>query len=131
MIEMQRQLITNSTPASVFAYLADFTTTEQWDPGCRAGAHRSVRLGQGGSAVRQDEGRESQFLSFAVPTNHGRGPPLLPRFWLGGPCAATAQRGPRPGHLGHQRTVTPLGARTHSQRTRDRTRYRRPEVVER
>ncbi len=33
MIEMQRELSTDAAPDAVFAYLADFTTTEQWDPG--------------------------------------------------------------------------------------------------
>ena len=33
MIEMEREIVTSATPATVFAYLADFTTTEQWEPG--------------------------------------------------------------------------------------------------
>ena len=49
MIEMQRELMTDSAPDAVFAYLADFTTTEQWDPG----TVRTVRIaGDGGVGSR-------------------------------------------------------------------------------
>lgn len=49
MIEMQRELSTDSAPDAVFAYLADFTTTEQWDPG----TVRTVRIdGDGGVGTR-------------------------------------------------------------------------------
>lgn len=51
MITMQRQLIADSPPDVVFAYLADFTTTEQWD----AGTIRTVRVcGDGGVGTRYD-----------------------------------------------------------------------------
>ncbi|MGN7778686.1 SRPBCC family protein [Mycolicibacterium sp. 22603] len=40
MIEVQREVITSADPQSVFDYLADFTTTEQWD----AGSIRTVRI---------------------------------------------------------------------------------------
>lgn len=33
MIRMQRQVTAGCPPEVAFAYLADFTTTEQWDPG--------------------------------------------------------------------------------------------------
>jgi hypothetical protein len=39
-------------------------------------------------------------------------------------CRVGSKRSTRPGHQRHPRTVTPLGPRTHSQRTRDRTRCR-------
>lgn len=32
MIDAQRQLVVDAPAEAVFAYLADFTTTEQWDP---------------------------------------------------------------------------------------------------
>ena len=32
MIDAERKLIVDAAPGTVFAYLADFTTTEQWDP---------------------------------------------------------------------------------------------------
>ena len=49
MITMQRELTTDSAPDAVFAYLADFTTTEQWDPG----TVRTVRIaGDGGVGTR-------------------------------------------------------------------------------
>ncbi|TQK29966.1 SRPBCC family protein [Arthrobacter sp. SLBN-53] len=40
MIEVQREVITSADPQSAFDYLADFTTTEQWD----AGSVRTVRV---------------------------------------------------------------------------------------
>lgn len=49
MITMQRELTTDAPPGAVFAYLADFTTTEQWDPG----TVRTVRVsGDGGVGTR-------------------------------------------------------------------------------
>lgn len=49
MITMQRELTTDSAPEAVFAYLSDFTTTEQWDPG----TVRTVRIaGDGGVGTR-------------------------------------------------------------------------------
>ena len=49
MITMQRELTTGSAPDAVFAYLADFTTTEQWDPG----TVRTARIsGDGGVGTR-------------------------------------------------------------------------------
>ncbi len=32
-MKLQRSVETNATPAAVFAYLSDFTTTTEWDPG--------------------------------------------------------------------------------------------------
>lgn len=32
MIDAQRQVVVDTPPDAVFAYLADFTTTQQWDP---------------------------------------------------------------------------------------------------
>lgn len=49
MIEMARTVSTAAQPAAVFAYLSDFTTTEQWDPG----SVRTVRVcGDGGVGTR-------------------------------------------------------------------------------
>lgn len=49
MITMQRKVNTGVAPDAVFAYLADFTTTEQWDPG----TVRTVRVcGDGGVGTR-------------------------------------------------------------------------------
>ncbi|WP_395308973.1 SRPBCC family protein [Mycobacterium sp. AMU20-3851] len=49
MIEMEREVVTSATPADVFAYLADFTTTEQWEPG----TVRTTRIaGDGGVGTR-------------------------------------------------------------------------------
>jgi hypothetical protein len=49
MIEMQRELTTAAAPEAVFAFLADFTTTEKWDPG----SLRTVRIaGDGGVGTR-------------------------------------------------------------------------------
>ena len=56
MIKMQRELTTDSAPDAVFAYLSDFTTTEQWDPG----TVRTVRIaGDGGVGTRY--GNTSRF----------------------------------------------------------------------
>jgi carbon monoxide dehydrogenase subunit G len=32
-MKLQRSVETDASPAAVFAYLSDFTTTEEWDPG--------------------------------------------------------------------------------------------------
>ena len=49
MIDMQREVIADSPPDIVFAYLADFTTTERWDPA----TVRTVRIsGDGGVGTR-------------------------------------------------------------------------------
>lgn len=51
MITMQREVASDSAPEIVFAYLADFTTTELWDPG----TIRTVRLsGDGGVGSRYE-----------------------------------------------------------------------------
>jgi uncharacterized protein YndB with AHSA1/START domain len=49
MIDAQRQLVVDAAPDTVFAYLADFTTTEQWDPA----TVRTERIsGDGGVGTR-------------------------------------------------------------------------------
>ncbi|MGB8408045.1 MAG: SRPBCC family protein [Mycobacterium sp.] len=49
MIDAQRQLVVDVPPEAVFAYLADFTTTEQWDPA----TVRTERIsGEGGVGTR-------------------------------------------------------------------------------
>ncbi|MCV7432590.1 SRPBCC family protein [Mycolicibacterium bacteremicum] len=49
MIEMQRELVTAAPPRSAFDYFADFTTSEEWDPG----SIRTVRVsGDGGVGSR-------------------------------------------------------------------------------
>lgn len=49
MIRMQRQVTAGCPPEAAFAYLADFTTTEQWD----AGTVRTERIsGDGGVGTR-------------------------------------------------------------------------------
>ena len=49
MIEMQREVTSTAAPDAAFAYLADFTTTEQWDPG----SIRTTRIsGDGGVGTR-------------------------------------------------------------------------------
>ena len=49
MIEMQREVSTTAAPDAAFGYLADFTTTEQWDPG----SIRTTRIsGDGGVGTR-------------------------------------------------------------------------------
>ncbi|GAA4748893.1 SRPBCC family protein [Gordonia alkaliphila] len=57
MIDMQREVTTMAPPAAVFDYLADFRTTEQWDPG----TVRTVRVeGDGGVGTRY--ANTSEFL---------------------------------------------------------------------
>ncbi|QUR66064.1 polyketide cyclase [Mycobacterium spongiae] len=74
MIEMQRELATDSAPDAVFAYLADFTTTEQWDPG----TVRTVRIaGDGGVGTRYANtsrfaGRTSDLVYEVVDVTPGR-----------------------------------------------------------
>lgn len=49
MIEMQREVTSTVAPEAVFAYLSDFTTTEQWEPG----TVRTTRVsGDGGVGTR-------------------------------------------------------------------------------
>lgn len=49
MIDMHREVAAAAAPEKVFAYLADFTTTERWDPG----TIRTVRVsGDGGVGTR-------------------------------------------------------------------------------
>lgn len=49
MIEMHREVTTTVAPEVVFAYLSDFTTTEQWEPG----TVRTTRVsGDGGVGTR-------------------------------------------------------------------------------
>lgn len=73
MIEMQRELTTESAAEAVFAYLADFTTTEQWDPG----TVRTVRIsGDGGVGTRyantsQFAGRTSDLIYEVVDLTPG------------------------------------------------------------
>jgi hypothetical protein len=49
MIEMQREVTTTAAPETAFAYLADFTTTEQWDPGS---VSTTLISGDGGVGTR-------------------------------------------------------------------------------
>lgn len=49
MIDMEREVLTTAAPQKVFAYLSDFTTTEQWEPG----TVRTTRIsGDGGVGTR-------------------------------------------------------------------------------
>lgn len=49
MIDAQRQVVVDAPPEAVFVYLADFTTTTQWDPG----TVRTERIdGDGGVGTR-------------------------------------------------------------------------------
>ena len=60
MIDAQRQVVVAAPADAVFAYLADFTTTTQWDPGTirteriagDGGVESGVRKLQGGRAVQ-------------------------------------------------------------------------------
>lgn len=74
MIEMQREVSTAAAPDAVFAYLADFTTTEQWDPG----SVRTTRIsGDGGVGTRyantsQFAGRTSDLTYEVIGLTPGR-----------------------------------------------------------
>lgn len=74
MIDMQRELTTEASPDAVFAYLADFTTTERWDPG----TVRTVRIaGDGGVGTRYANtsrfaGRTSELVYEVVALQPGR-----------------------------------------------------------
>ena len=73
MIDMKRHVNTDAAPDAVFAYLADFTTTEQWDPG----TVRTVRTsGDGGVGTRYENtsrfaGRSSDLVYTVVALNPG------------------------------------------------------------
>jgi uncharacterized protein YndB with AHSA1/START domain len=64
MMDIQRTLTVAKAPAEVFAYLQDFTTTEEWDPG----TVRTTRLeGDGGAGTRYHNvsrflGRETELV---------------------------------------------------------------------
>lgn len=73
MIQMQREVTTDAAPDAVFAYLADFTTTEQWDPG----SVRTVRVaGDGGVGTRYENtskfaGRTSELVYEVIGVTPG------------------------------------------------------------
>ncbi|MGB5113421.1 MAG: SRPBCC family protein [Mycobacterium sp.] len=74
MIEMQREVTTTAAPDAVFAYLADFTTSEQWDPG----SIRTTRIsGDGGVGTRYANtsrfaGRTSDLVYEVIGVTPGR-----------------------------------------------------------
>lgn len=67
MVEIQRTVSSPRSPEEVFSYLADFTSTEEWDPG----TVRTTRVaGDGGVGTRYDNvsrfaGRETS-LTYVV-----------------------------------------------------------------
>ena len=73
MIQMQRDVTTEAAPDAVFAYLADFTTTEAWDPG----TVRTVRVaGDGGVGTRYENtskfaGRTSELVYEVIGVTPG------------------------------------------------------------
>ncbi len=73
MIQMQRDVTTGAAPGAVFAYLADFTTTEAWDPG----TVRTVRVaGDGGVGTRYENtskfaGRTSELVYEVIGVTPG------------------------------------------------------------
>ncbi len=66
-MKLQRTVETGASPAAVFAYLSDFTSTEDWDPG----TVRTTRTsGDGGVGTTYDNvskfaGRETE-LTYVV-----------------------------------------------------------------
>ena len=63
-MKLQRSVETTASPAAVFAYLSDFTTTEEWDPGTVRCTRAS---GDGGVGTTYDNtskflGRETQLV---------------------------------------------------------------------
>jgi uncharacterized protein YndB with AHSA1/START domain len=74
MIEMQREVTTTAPPDAVFDYLADFTTSEQWDPG----SIRTTRIsGDGGVGTRYANtsrfaGRTSDLVYEVIGVTPGR-----------------------------------------------------------
>ena len=66
-MKLQRTVETTATPAQVFAYLSDFTTTNEWDPG----TVKTVKVtGDGGLGTTYDNtssfmGRETE-LTYVV-----------------------------------------------------------------
>lgn len=74
MITMQRELSADSAPDVVFAYLADFTTTELWDPGTLTTLRVS---GDGGVGTRYENtsrfaGRVSKLVYVVTALRPGR-----------------------------------------------------------
>ena len=74
MIDMRREVTTAAPADAVFAYLADFTTTERWDPG----TVRTARIsGDGGVGTRYANtsrfaGRTSDLVYEVVALTPGR-----------------------------------------------------------
>ncbi len=69
-MKLQRSVETNATPAAVFAYLSDFTTTNEWDPGT---VRTELVSGDGGVGttyhnVSKFMGRETE-LTYEVVTH--------------------------------------------------------------
>ncbi|MGK2852845.1 MAG: SRPBCC family protein [Microbacteriaceae bacterium] len=78
MIEMQREVTSSAAPDAAYAYLSDFTTTEQWDPG----SIRTTRIsGDGGVGTRYANtskfaGRTSDLTYVVIGVTPGRSIPL-------------------------------------------------------
>ena len=74
MITMERSLTTGAVSSAVFAYLADFTTTTQWDPG----TIETTRISGGGGIgtqyrnVSRFAGRESELIYRVEDVTAGR-----------------------------------------------------------
>ena len=69
-MKLQRSVETTATPAQVFAYLSDFTTTNEWDPGT---VRTELVSGDGGVGTTYHNtssfmGRETE-LTYVVQTH--------------------------------------------------------------
>ena len=72
-MKLQRSLETNASPEAVFAYLSDFTNTNEWDPGT---VHTELVSGDGGVGttyhnVSKFMGRETEYRVFYSETQDG------------------------------------------------------------
>lgn len=69
-MKLQRSVVTPASPAAVFAYLSDFTNTEEWDPGTVTTTRVSGDGGVGTTYANTSKfmGRETE-LTYEVVTH--------------------------------------------------------------
>ena len=73
-MRLQRSVTVNASPAKVFAFLSDFTTTEQWDPGTVRCQRTSGDGGVGTVYLNTSKflGRETELTYTVLEVDPGR-----------------------------------------------------------
>jgi len=73
-MRLQRSVTVDASPEKVFAYLSDFTTTEEWDPGTVRCVRTSGDGGVGTAYLNTSKflGRETELTYTVLDVDHGR-----------------------------------------------------------